>query len=288
MMYSEFRHRRPPPTYNASQDHHRRLMTSRQQSNEQMHANRAALQGDSGRATLEAGDNLSLPSSPPPTYRSRASTTRPGIHITFPCIDGDYPSSRPTTYRSHAGEIERPRLDSVTNHDNNGLASPRDETAQPVVTCSTANGGEPAAADMSQSALHQIVNDAVQYLDTVLSEVNLDSDPASHDATANDVTVGLSDNQNPPQSAAGPVIVTAASRKRPKRVNSDTYRVEVSHIQGQPRIDVVSRGQPNERTIAMASPTENTDAPGQISTCIANVDAGTQTSVEDDVTDTPL
>lgn len=45
-------------------------------------------------------EDYSLPSSPPPSYRSRASTVRTGIHIQFP--NGDqYPNSRPPTYRSH-------------------------------------------------------------------------------------------------------------------------------------------------------------------------------------------
>lgn len=66
----------------------------------------------------EAGgdDNISLPSSPPPTYRSRASTVRTGVEITFPPNED---SDRPPTYRSHisdASDHTRPALP-MDNHD---------------------------------------------------------------------------------------------------------------------------------------------------------------------------
>ena len=54
-------------------------------------------------------DNYSLPSSPPPTYRSRASTIRTGVHIVFPPDHNEnYPNSLPPTYRSQTSS--RPSL----------------------------------------------------------------------------------------------------------------------------------------------------------------------------------
>lgn len=96
MLYPEFRYRRPPPSYNASmQDYQHQVMVAHMQGETDANGN---------------CDNYSLPSSPPPTYRSHASTIRPGIHITFPPQSGDYPSSRPPTYRSNAGTMGRPPL----------------------------------------------------------------------------------------------------------------------------------------------------------------------------------
>ncbi|XP_013400812.1 uncharacterized protein LOC106166714 [Lingula anatina] len=108
LIYPEFRYRRPPPSYNASmQEYQHQLMLAQMQQSSQC-AN---------------GDNSSLPSSPPPTYRSHNSTIRPGLHITFPKLGEDYPSSRPPTYRSHAGTLgspTRPRLPLSMSPDANG------------------------------------------------------------------------------------------------------------------------------------------------------------------------
>ena len=43
------------------------------------------------------------PALPPPSYRSRASTIRTGIQITFPPMQGD--NSHPPTYRSHSSTV---------------------------------------------------------------------------------------------------------------------------------------------------------------------------------------
>ncbi|KAJ8318177.1 hypothetical protein KUTeg_003268 [Tegillarca granosa] len=88
VLYPEFQYRRPPPSYNASmQDYQTQLALA--QSHREFYNDE----------DLPAED-YSLPSSPPPSYRSRASTVRTGIPITFP--NGDqYPNSRPPTYRSH-------------------------------------------------------------------------------------------------------------------------------------------------------------------------------------------
>ena len=97
MLYPEFRNRRPPPSYAASMQDHPVQDDTPPRQNEN-HPNM---------------DNYSLPSSPPPTYRSQSSTMRPGIHITFPPTQGGpYPSSHPPTYRSSAGE-PRPSIDMV-------------------------------------------------------------------------------------------------------------------------------------------------------------------------------
>lgn len=90
-MYPEFRFRRPPPSYNVSmQEYQQQLMLAQLQANNEE----------------DNHDNYSLPSSPPPTYRSQASTVRPGLHITFPPgSEGHY--SHPPTYRSAGGESHR-------------------------------------------------------------------------------------------------------------------------------------------------------------------------------------
>lgn len=88
-MYPEFQYRRPPPSYNASMQDFQHQLALAQSQREEFHATEE----------LPAED-YSLPSSPPPSYRSRASTVRTGIQITFPPNQGD--NSRPPTYRSHA------------------------------------------------------------------------------------------------------------------------------------------------------------------------------------------
>lgn len=91
IMYPEFQYRRPPPSYDVSmQEYQRQLMQQYQQS-------------------INNVDNYSLPSSPPPTYRSRASTIRTGVHIVFPPDHNEnYPNSLPPTYRSQTSS--RPSL----------------------------------------------------------------------------------------------------------------------------------------------------------------------------------
>ncbi|CAL1543594.1 unnamed protein product [Lymnaea stagnalis] len=87
-LYPEFQYRRPPPSYAASM---------------QDYQNQTPDQDSLPPATLVNENGGSLPSSPPPSYRSRASTVHSGIHIAFPSSqEGDQPSSRPPTYRSRA------------------------------------------------------------------------------------------------------------------------------------------------------------------------------------------
>lgn len=97
VMYPEFQYRRPPPSYNASlQDSLHQLAMAQ--------------------STVDIEEDLpaedySLPSSNPPSYRSRASTVRTGIQITFPPNRDGLPNSRPPTYRSHASTYPaRPSL----------------------------------------------------------------------------------------------------------------------------------------------------------------------------------
>lgn len=98
VMYPEFQYRRPPPSYNASlQDSLHQLA---------MAQNAMDIEDED----LPAED-YSLPSSNPPSYRSRASTVRTGIQITFPPNRDGLPNSRPPTYRSHAStHPSRPSL----------------------------------------------------------------------------------------------------------------------------------------------------------------------------------
>lgn len=89
-MYPEFQFRRPPPSYTASMQEYQSQLAVTQQ------------QPDTYDPENLPDEDYSLPSSPPPSYRSRASTVRAGIQITFPPNQGgDFPDSRPPTYRSH-------------------------------------------------------------------------------------------------------------------------------------------------------------------------------------------
>ncbi|RUS85102.1 hypothetical protein EGW08_007154, partial [Elysia chlorotica] len=118
VLYPEFQYRRPPPSYAAS-------MQDYQNQQPQPGAGDADRRpGHSGSIfPSSATDNSSLPNSPPPSYRSRASTAHSGIHIAFPAASmsgnaagtgennpaGELPGSRPPTYRSRAPS-RRPSL----------------------------------------------------------------------------------------------------------------------------------------------------------------------------------
>lgn len=159
-LYPEFRYRRPPPSYNtAMQEHQQQLALAQIQMNNEDNAN----------------DNNSLPGSPPPTYRSRASTVRPGIHITFPLSrSGDYPSSGPPTYRSRADPTEptRPSLildgglnersDSSGGVDNPGCVMT--ENSDPEPGPALPDGVENASSTMAR------VSRVVEYLDGILEQ----------------------------------------------------------------------------------------------------------------------
>lgn len=98
MMYPEFQYRRPPPTYAASMQAYQAQMANAQSNN-----NTVTLVNNNS-------DDYSLPGSPPPSYRSRASTIHSGVHITFPPSHDSAPNSRPPTYRSRAESHHRPRI----------------------------------------------------------------------------------------------------------------------------------------------------------------------------------
>jgi len=89
-MYPEFQYRRPPPSYNASMQEFQQQLAIAQSYR-------------SFNDEYTPAEDYSLPSSPPPSYRSRASTVRTGIQITFPPSRSDQPNSRPPTYRSQVG-----------------------------------------------------------------------------------------------------------------------------------------------------------------------------------------
>ena len=97
-MYPEFQYRRPPPSYADSMQAYQVQMTDAQFNNNTINL------------VNNSNDNYSLPGSPPPSYRSRASTIHSGVHITFPPGHDSAPNSRPPTYRSRADSHQRPRL----------------------------------------------------------------------------------------------------------------------------------------------------------------------------------
>lgn len=100
-MYPEFQHRRPPPSYTASM----------QEYNNQLALVQSSTNNNNNNSQINvSNESYSLPSSPPPSYRSRASTIHSGMHITFPPGRDSAPNSRPPTYRSRADSRARPRL----------------------------------------------------------------------------------------------------------------------------------------------------------------------------------
>ena len=125
-MYPEFQFRRPPPSYNASMQDYQQQMAVAQQNQPP----------DTYDPNDMPEEDYSLPSSPPPSYRSRASTVRAGIQITFPPNQGgEYPESRPPTYRSHPSNTlqghgrTRP---SLSRDDENDDLSPEERAPEDV------------------------------------------------------------------------------------------------------------------------------------------------------------
>ena len=142
VLYPEFRYRRPPPSYTASmQDYQHQMMIAQLL--------------DDGRIQLQ-GDGYALPNSPPPTYRSHASTVRGGMHITFPPTPqggGEYyPSSRPPTYRSNVGTTDDRTRPSIPTH---GIDNP-------------SGVGVESTTGSASSTLHR-AQAVVSYLDDVIN-----------------------------------------------------------------------------------------------------------------------
>ena len=185
-------------------------------------------------------DNLSLPSSPPPTYRSRASTTRPGLHITFPMADN---SSRPPTYRSHISESggrSRPALpmsDSASASDDNTV----NPHSVQVTIESHGTGGRSTMSNSTQSTLgtsrhttpprgpeDTMLNRAaqvVQYLDNILQSEGIDSTDTtsrSNTPSASASRKSSVDNGARKQNATDPRPTNGASASTPPKCDKQT------------------------------------------------------------------
>ena len=125
--------------------------------------------------TSRSQNNDNTPNSPPPTYKSHASAVRPGLHITFPVLQGDeYPSSRPPTYRSTAGTLNRPRINTNPNENEQqrteGANNRETEMSQEQIM-NERNGNQsrpetPASPSLTLQRANQVVN----YLDNVLDD----------------------------------------------------------------------------------------------------------------------
>ncbi len=145
-------------------------------------------------AQAEAGgaddDDYSLPSSPPPTYKSRASTVRPPVHITFPPTQGgDYPSSRPPTYRSSHGN-SRPEIPQMRGE---GVDNPAESNGP-------SHGPLQSSPGSASSSLHR-ANRVVEYLEGVIDS----ADQASSSLPPEGATgseQGQSEDQNEPWSSS--------------------------------------------------------------------------------------
>ena len=138
VVYTEFPTRRPPPSYNASQtqQQHRHTYPNLPSNQHELPSNQ----------THRDQDEFSLPSSPPPTYRSRTSTTRTGVSSAFPHPHADdFPASRPPTYRSHVSDVERPHVRSVLARDRGTVEARRNSTgftsARTAACCSASSPG---------------------------------------------------------------------------------------------------------------------------------------------------
>jgi hypothetical protein len=124
-MYPEFQYRRPPPSYAASMQAYQAQLAAETQSNNNV-------------PPVANNDNYSLPGSPPPSYRSRASTIHSGVHITFPPAHDSAPNSRPPTYRSRAESRARPRLPMEDAEPSSPSGAPPDVSFNgPIMTAET-------------------------------------------------------------------------------------------------------------------------------------------------------
>ncbi|XP_071129115.1 uncharacterized protein [Mytilus edulis] len=166
VMYPEFQYRRPPPSYNASL----------QDSLHQLAMAQSAM--DMEEDDIPAED-YSLPSSNPPSYRSRASTVRTGIQITFPPNREGLPNSRPPTYRSHVStHPSRPSLPHDMDSAGGDVAftGPDYDIANiDDVNMSRTHSRQPSASANSHSANHgepldHIVQQTLQTLDDATIE----------------------------------------------------------------------------------------------------------------------
>lgn len=174
-MYPEFQYRRPPPSYNASMQEY--------QQQTQLAAQQPQQTPDLYDPNNLPDEDYSLPSSPPPSYRSRASTVRAGIQITFPPNQGgDYPDSRPPTYRSHAGPGRtRPSLnrdeDDYDDDDDDHVPAPADVAftgSAVIVDTSTNQNGTSIQIDPSMVS-NQNVTVSVTTVSVTTQPVQSDS-----------------------------------------------------------------------------------------------------------------
>lgn len=161
VMYPEFQYRRPPPSYNASL----------QDSLHQLAMAQSAM--DMEEDDIPAED-YSLPSSNPPSYRSRASTVRTGIQITFPPNREGLPNSRPPTYRSHVStHPSRPSLphDMESAGGDVAFTGPDYDIANiDDVNISRTHSRQPSASANHGEPLDNIVQQTLQTLDDATVE----------------------------------------------------------------------------------------------------------------------
>lgn len=137
MLYPEFQYPRPPPSYAASmQEYSSQLALVQSSNNNNVGSNNnnnntnSSSNNNNNSIPNTTAENYSLPGSPPPSYRSRASTIHSGVHITFP----PGTDSMPPTYRSRASTHRRPRL-SFDDTGGNGGADVADVSfSEPVIT----------------------------------------------------------------------------------------------------------------------------------------------------------
>ncbi|GFR96078.1 tRNA pseudouridine synthase A [Elysia marginata] len=179
VLYPEFQYRRPPPSYAASMQDYQNQQLQHGGGDADRRSGQPA--GSSSVPYPGGAENSSLPNSPPPSYRSRASTAHSGIHIAFPAAsssgnagsngthDGELPGSRPPTYRSRAPS-RRPSLPRNDMPDNNNDGGDVDfgdgqifdavvaaeqvsgEASQPVDGASTSPSSSHSAAEPATSS----------------------------------------------------------------------------------------------------------------------------------------
>ena len=160
-------------------------------------------------------DNYSLPSSPPPTYKSHVSAVRPSLHITFPPQGEEYPNSGPPTYRSRVGTTDRPALNmNITMEPEEEVGVDNPACSEPTDPDSPAQNSEesvqPSGPESASSTLHR-ASLVVDYLNNVLDNHDHTLD---HGATAEAPTEGEPVNEAPSttESVEAPESVTQPSK----------------------------------------------------------------------------
>lgn len=219
MMYPEFQYRRPPPSYAASMQAY------------QAQAQIAAEAQSNNNVPTQANNNsdtYSLPGSPPPSYRSRASTIHSGVHITFPPGHDSAPNSRPPTYRSRADSHARPRLPMDSIEPSSPSTAPADVSFNgPVMNAETVQQiiGTCRNHHLQQSAGASIWHTRSSSLD-LTNATGVPGHRRGASLDRNNISALFSsssqENQTPSKHSEIAIAATGAQSKQPATLSTET------------------------------------------------------------------